>query len=335
MDFELTSELRDEARAAWHRYVDLLAPFRPELHRYCRRLTGDLWDAEDLVQDTVLRGFAVLGAVHQPIANPRGYLVRIATNLWLDTVRRRGAERSALEAGASPGAAAPPPASVAAEAREAGARLLQRLSPQERAALVLKDVFDMSLDEIAEMLRTTIGSVKAALHRGRERLRPEQDPPASRRPLPAPALVERFVERLNASDLPALLELMLDAASIEAIGSLLEVGRRQFEREGSWLWQSVHVHPDLPEQLRPKKWENEPATLFGERVMLSFSTDGGARLLRSVTRFEEEEGRISRIRAYYLCPDTLREVGEALSLSVGPALYRLPDFMTARRGAAS
>src|SRR5262245_19023975 len=47
--FELPDDIRREAQAAWHRYLVLLTPFRPDLHRYCRRLTGDVWDAEDLV----------------------------------------------------------------------------------------------------------------------------------------------------------------------------------------------------------------------------------------------------------------------------------------------
>jgi RNA polymerase sigma-70 factor (ECF subfamily) len=268
--------------------------------------------------------------VHQTIANPRGYLVRVATNLWLDTVRRRAVERSALAEVAEEGAPTGPAPSVGSEAREAGARLLQRLPPQERAALVLKDVLDMSLEEIAEMLRTSVGAVKAALHRGRERLRADADPPETRRPRPSPALVERFIERLNASDLPALLELMLDGASVETLGGLLEVGRAQFEKKGSWLWQAVHVHPDLPAHLRPKKWENEPATLDGERVMLSFATDTGKRILASVTRFEEVEGRIARIRAYYLCPETMAEVAARVGVPVARMGYRFPDFLARR-----
>jgi RNA polymerase sigma-70 factor (ECF subfamily) len=91
------------------------------------------------------------------------------------------------------------------------------------------------------------------------------------------------------------------------------------------------VHPDLPEKLRPKKWENEPTTLDGERVMLSFSTDTGQRMLQSVTRFEEVEGRIARIRAYYLCPETLAEVAGRLGLPLGRTAYRLPDFMSRER----
>jgi RNA polymerase sigma-70 factor (ECF subfamily) len=95
-DFELPDGLRDDLRAAWHRYIDLLAPLRPALHGYCRRLTGNLWDAEDLVQDTLLRSFATLGSMFGQVGNPRAYLLRTATNLWIDTVRRRASETTAL-----------------------------------------------------------------------------------------------------------------------------------------------------------------------------------------------------------------------------------------------
>ena len=103
-DVDLDDELRAGTRAAWHRYLDVVAPFRPELHRYCLGLCGNLWDAEDLVQDALLRGFGTLGAVHQRNANPRGYLVRIATNLWIDRARRRYLySRSESAAGSRPG----------------------------------------------------------------------------------------------------------------------------------------------------------------------------------------------------------------------------------------
>src|SRR5262245_29068501 len=178
---ETPDALRDELRRAWHRYVDLLAPLRPALHAYCRRLAGNVWDAEDLVQDALLRAFAHLGRLNHEIRSPRAYLLRTATNVWIDELRRRETEARAptSDPDASERDQRPP---MPAELRDAGSRLLQRLSPQERAAVVLKDLFELSLEEIADLLATTTGAVKAALHRGRGRLREPEDAVASRRP---------------------------------------------------------------------------------------------------------------------------------------------------------
>jgi RNA polymerase sigma-70 factor (ECF subfamily) len=321
-DIELSDELRIETREAWQRYVDLLAPFRPELHRYCRRLTGNVWDAEDLLQDTLLRGFATLACVHSKVDNPRGYLVRIATHLWIDWKRRSDVERDhAAVAAIAKEPSSPPPRPWGVEARHAAARLIERLPHQERAALVLKDVFEMSLRDIAATLGTTLGAVKAALHRGRGRLRSPESAPVARA-LPSPALVDRFVELLAAGDLKGLLALMLDNGTVEMPGSLVENGRRQFERTGSWFWQSVHVHPELPAALRPQKWSSERGTFEGEPVMLSFSLQDGRKRLMAVTRFEQHGGRLARVRAYCYSPETVREVGDALGLEVGAVPYR-------------
>ena len=114
-ELKLTDDARRAAGAAWFDYLELLDPFRPDLFRYCRKLADDLWDAEDLVQDTLEQGFAKLASVHHSIENPRGYLLRIASNLWVDRIRRRQVERAALAAEVSDPTQAPGPrASVAA-----------------------------------------------------------------------------------------------------------------------------------------------------------------------------------------------------------------------------
>jgi RNA polymerase sigma-70 factor, ECF subfamily len=128
-----------------------------------------------------------------------GYLVRIATNLWLDAVRRREAADRAAERERNEQVTNQPKADPA-EVREAAATLMRVLGPQERAAFLLKDVCDMSLEQIAEVLATSVGAVKAALHRGRSRL--DATPrTAPRRPAPSARLIDRFVDRLNAADL--------------------------------------------------------------------------------------------------------------------------------------
>ncbi len=68
-EIKLPDDMRDLLRASWHRYLDQLQPLRPQLHAYCRRLTRDLWDAEDLVQESPLKAFGMLGRIENPIRN--------------------------------------------------------------------------------------------------------------------------------------------------------------------------------------------------------------------------------------------------------------------------
>jgi RNA polymerase sigma-70 factor (ECF subfamily) len=317
----LPADLRDELRAAWHRYVDLTAPLRADLHRYCRRLTGNLWDAEDLVQETLLRAFSRLGQVHHEVANPRAYLLRTATHGWIDALRRRSAEREAQ--GELPGPA--PQGGVGPGLlRDAGSALLGRLAPQERAAVLLKDLFDFRLEEIAELLGTSNGAVKSALHRGRERLREPDPAPHAPRQAPSTALVDRFVALYAAKDLAGLVALMLDGGSIENVGCGVEFGRAAFESRDGWFHAAVFGHPEWPAPFRYESARIERAVVDGEPLVLGFTTRGGREALEQVLRLEEVEGRILRIRGYAFCPETMREVAGALGLPVRTGLYRYP-----------
>lgn len=324
-EVETPDALRDELRRAWHRYVDMLVPLRPALHGYCRRLAGNVWDAEDLVQDTLVRAFGHLGLINHQVRSPRAYLLRTATNVWIDEVRRRETEARAplVNPDEAPATGADPGAS--SEVRDAGSRLLQRLSPQERAAVLLKELFDMSLEEIAGLLATTTGAVKAALHRGRGRLREAEGAAASRRPVPSPELVDRFIERYHAKDLKGLTELMLDGGSVENVGVGLQFGRETFERtERNILYHVVHGHAEWPPEFRPESVRAERVLFEEEPILLWFATRRGREALEVIFRFEEQGGRIARLRTYSFCPETMRAVGEALGLRVRTGLYRAP-----------
>lgn len=322
---ELDETLRDDTRTAWHVYLDALNPLRPDLFRYCRSLTRDVWDAEDLLHDALVRGFATLGIVHRKVDDPRAYLLRIATNLWIDRMRRRAVERSALEArtDALPAPAPTPDPDRAVDVREAGAALMERLTPQERAAIVLKDVFDLSLEESASILATSTGAVKTALHRGRGRLKDER-PRAGHRPRTAtPELVDRFVDRLDAKDLPALLEMMLDEGTIQA-GYLLEAGREDFSVKGGWLWSACHGHPNRPKALDAWKLRHERREHRGESLILAFSDWSGHEGLTTVLRLAEHDGRIACVYAHS-DPDFVRALAEELGVPAAPfPVYRPP-----------
>ena len=323
-DLEPSAGFAEEVCTAWHRYIDMLVPLRPALYGYCRQLTGNIWDAEDLVQDTLLRAFGRWGVTYPEIRDPRAYLLRTATNVWIDILRRRQTE--ARDATANPDEIAAPsaPAHTSSDMREAGSRLLQRLSPQERAAVVLKEVFDMTLEQIANLLATTTGAVKAALHRGRNRLREPEFAASLLRPAPSPELLDRFVERFNAKDVNGMVALMLEGASAENIGNSFHIGSDSSQGYPHVFYKMVHGHAEWPAEFQLESTLAQRGEIAGEPVVLFVAKHRGREALHSVLRIEERDGQIARIRSYGFCPETIRAVGEALGLPVRTGIYRAP-----------
>jgi len=321
-ELRLPDEMRDELRAAWHRYLDRLLPFRPLLHGYCRKLTRCVWDAEDLVQETLVRGFQRLAWHHDPIGNPRAYLLRIATHTWIDWQRRRDTEtRRAPETPARDDA----PEHLG-ETRDAGRAFLQHLTPREQAAVTLKDLFDLSLEEVATVLETSVGAVKSALHRGRERLREAGDEPAEHRPVPSAELVDRFVALLNASDREGLIALIQHQATVSNLGVGEQYGEASLRGKHSFLEGTLGGHPEWPEVFRFESQRAARADFEGEPLVLFFRTRErwGGEALEAVFRLQEEDGRVSRLLSYGFCPETMREVAERLDLPVRTGMYRYP-----------
>jgi RNA polymerase sigma-70 factor (ECF subfamily) len=281
---------------------------RPELYRYCRHLTRSPWDAEDLAQDTMARAFVTLGCMQEPPAHPRAWLFRVASNLWIDRVRRtRSPSGDATEAASSQ----EPRAS-----REAAATLIGVLSPQERAAVVLKDVFDLSLEEIGEALSTTVGAVKAALHRGRGKLvAPTIDEPR----LPAPGVLDAFCQAFNARDLDRLTALLLDSASIEVVGVHTEYGP-DAARKGVYhgmLYGCRHMaeaeaadpaaHPPGTRVL-PEPPRAELRMHRGEPLVLLWYNHEDGEKVRGINRLEVDGDRVTRLQNYFFTPDFIGDL---------------------------
>jgi RNA polymerase sigma-70 factor (ECF subfamily) len=315
-----TRELVQKTRQVRNEFLDLVQDLRPGLYRYCRSLAGNAWDAEDLVQETLVRTWSRVAtrSLLGEIEHPRAYLFRIATNTFLDTRRREGLVETAPDL--DPAGEESP--ALPGELEEALGSLATRLPPRERAAVLLKDVFDFSLAEAARQLRTTIGAVKAALHRGRARLRRaeavEGPAPRHRRHADHP-LLARFVAAFNARDLDGLMALFREDAEAEILGCLNEEGRRAI-RDGS----IVHTlfEPDgtpLPDH-SPRA---EIAELEGEPlVLLTYRTDAGEDGLGDILRFDFDGAEIARLRYYYFSPDVLSEIAQLFGMAVRPNGYR-------------
>jgi RNA polymerase sigma-70 factor (ECF subfamily) len=143
------------------------------LYSVSYRLTGDHDDAQDLVQEVLLRVRRGL-ATYQP-GSLEGWLSRIATNAFLDDVRR--AKRRPIEAlpddaeRVLAGAPAADDALDAAQLPDHVQAAVRSLPPDYRAAVVLCDVVGLTYDEIAEALDVPVGTVRSRIHRGRLQLR--------------------------------------------------------------------------------------------------------------------------------------------------------------------
>ena len=159
--------------------IALAGELRPELHRYCARLMGSVIDGEDVVQDTLARALVALEdfELQNPDQTPplRPWLFRIAHNRALDLLRGRAVRAAEpIEAAhevADPESPDPVEILMRREAVETAVSRFAELPTVQRSVVILKDVLDQSLEEIAAMLDLTVNAVKAHLARGRARLR--------------------------------------------------------------------------------------------------------------------------------------------------------------------
>jgi RNA polymerase sigma-70 factor, ECF subfamily len=224
---------------------DDLHGYRRELTGYCYRMLGSAFDAEDAVQDTLVRAWRGLDGFDGR-ASLRSWLYRIATNVCFDAAK--GRSRRALPVDLSPSASPPVEASLAdvrpgtafvepvlddlvlppdgdpadmAVAREsvrlAFVAALQHLPPRQRAVLILRDVLRWRADEVAALLGTSVASVNSALQRARAGLSsrvPDRDGSAAGDVAGADAaLLERYVDAFERYDIEALVTLLHEDAT--------------------------------------------------------------------------------------------------------------------------
>jgi RNA polymerase sigma-70 factor, ECF subfamily len=218
-----------------------LEPHRAELTAYCYRMLGSAFDAEDAVQETLVRAWRGLERFEGRSAL-RSWLYRIATNVCLDMLNGRERRVRPMDLGpastadAALGAALPEatwilpipdgsvlptdgdPAELASSretVRLAFVAALQRLPARQRAVLVLREVLDWKAAEVADLLETTVASVNSALQRARATLARTELEEAEAEPITEEqqALLARYVDAFERYDLDSLTALLHEDAS--------------------------------------------------------------------------------------------------------------------------
>jgi RNA polymerase sigma-70 factor (ECF subfamily) len=229
----MTEAFRDVDEAS---FGELIEPYRRELHAHCYRMLGSVHDADDALQETLLGAWKGLSGF-EGRSSLRSWLYTIATNASLRIIegRKRRELPGGTGSGDDPGAplAQPlaesvwiepyPDEALGYEDREgvelAYVAALQLLPPNQRAALILREVLGFSAREVAEILETSVAAVNSALQRARAKLERELPSRSQQEMLRALGdersrrLVARFVDAWNRADVAGIVAMLSDEAT--------------------------------------------------------------------------------------------------------------------------
>ncbi|MCR3749186.1 RNA polymerase subunit sigma-70 [Lentzea californiensis] len=214
--------------------IEALEPFRVELNGYCYRMLGSGFEAEDAVQETLVRAWKAFDSYDSERASLRTWLYRIATNICIDM--QRSAQRRALAVDLGPSGGdlgAPllesvfvqpvPDALVLPEdqairretVRLAFVAALQHLPPRQRAVLILRDVLAWQASEVAALLSVSVASVTSALQRARATLRvADVGAPLNLSDPVQKSLLSRYCEAFDRHDVRTLVALLHEDATM-------------------------------------------------------------------------------------------------------------------------
>lgn len=259
-------------------FLALVAEIRPQLHRYCARLTGSVIQGEDIVQDTLAKAFYAI-TLQPEVPALRPWLFRIAHNAALDYLKSHGHKYTEPRAELEVIDEAPDPTVV----RAALTRFLG-LTIAERSAVILKDVLGHSLEEVAETMNATVPAVKAALVRGRLKLRESTDNPRTLDDTDR-AQLEAYARLFNARDWDGVRAMIGEDCALD----LVSKSQRRGKAVGMYF----------------ARYEKETVQLsvveLDGKLALAAHVDGAAEPAYYIL-LETQDGRVQSIRDFRYVP---------------------------------
>jgi RNA polymerase sigma-70 factor, ECF subfamily len=309
-----------------------LEPYRGELVAYCYRMLGSVHDAEDLVQETMLRAWQARGRYDRARASVRTWLYRIATNVCLSALEGRARRPLPSGLGApsgDPGAPLTPAfdipwlqpfpdarfdTEVRADMRLALVAAMQVLPPRQRAVLVLREVLQFSAAEVAAQLGTTVAGVNSALQRARAALADAGDVGQVTEPddPEVSTAIDRYMRAFEAADVPALVGLLADEAVLEMPPvPLWYRGSRDY---GLFIRRVF--------DMRGTGWVMRRLTANGQPALAAYAPEpGGGHRLHTLQVFTVTGGRVAR-NVVFADPGVFRAF--ALSAQISSGEFRRP-----------
>ncbi|QGH32807.1 sigma-70 family RNA polymerase sigma factor [Gracilibacillus salitolerans] len=297
-----------EARKLYASFIQSVDEFRPALWRYCLHLTSNVWDAEDLMQETLMKTFVSLGQIRHPFI-PKSYLFRIASNTWIDQRRKI----QPIETNHFPESIEmkDPQHDYSLHVLEGIEILISSLTPRHVVVVLLSDVFDFSAQEVADMLQTTEGAVHAMLSRARANLK-SNDPDGHTRKRKSSSMTERnlpllsqYVQAFHLKDTAMLMDLYAQHGEIQFLNTGIVRGRNSIESTMNW-------------SSYPESFHTEWRWLWGEPVVLFIADRGNRQTLWRAQILDFEEGKVVKDKNYFFCREVMLEIAEYLQLPIDP-----------------
>lgn len=281
----------EQVLAARTAFEEACRVLRPDLHRFCTRMTGSVTDGEDLLQESLVHAFYHLPELRQG-SSLRSWLFRIAHNSCIDWQRRRKVVL-ALEEDFADEADVADGVERQELARGTLAVIFTRLPAQERASVVLRDVLGYSLEETAEITESSVGAVKAAIQRAHQKLEKARE----RRPPPLSSehrtLLEAYADRFSRRDWEGVRALLADDTRLEVVG----------RSTGAFPGQYLTNYAQLSWEYRLQLAEVE-----GVPTLVTYRRDGGEWRPHAVVVLGITAGKVTSIRDYVHVPSVLANV---------------------------
>ncbi|MDZ5472363.1 RNA polymerase sigma factor [Bacillus sp. 31A1R] len=290
-----------------HSFHSIIQPYRSTLWNYCRKLTGSPWDAEDLLQETLLKAFSSLSRVKQAM-NPKSYLFRIATNTWMDSLRKNNVQTEEFiseelyEQTVDFG-----------DVYEAIETLVLNLPPKQCAVLLLVDIYKFTSNETAEIIGSTEGAVYSLLNRARNNIRKlnnlkrEENLKNTTISREQNQVIKQYMDSFVKGDFKTIGTLLAEYATNEVVGRGMDIGRVQIRKNSMGDWASGGSSQKLSAKF---------ITLWGKPAIIYTKETEAGPILWDVTTVEIEDGYIVHHKSYYFCKEFLSSAAKELQISL-------------------
>ncbi|MFS0674835.1 sigma-70 family RNA polymerase sigma factor [Ornithinibacillus sp. 179-J 7C1 HS] len=306
------NQLSDEIRNIEREYKKKIEPFRTDLWRYCYRLTGSPWDAEDLVQETLIKSLSILAKLFQPV-DTKAYLFKIATNQWIDQNRKRKVQQLPLKE------------FFVEEDKskfdyllyENLELLIQELSPIQYVSLILADGFGYKAKEIASIVGSTEGAIFTGLSRSRNMLKKNNGispNPSHANQIKTNEVIDTLLDGFRKKDPELIASLLDDHVTMDIVHSGLEIGIDEVKRNSLKDWKEIVDGQHIIEPMYIELW--------GRQVLIELEKKANGDLyLSNVHDVEFYEDKIVNWKFYCFSYDLMKLVANALGVKLNAAYF--------------